>query len=451
MSLYTGDDPLEPWGSLVVYLEYQEASSELPQVLDRLVQEFLNVEKYANDIRYVNYCIRCASFYPEPVAVYNHVFSKGVGTRTAALYVSWAKQFEQNGKIDQAEAVFQKALENQAQPGETVLNEHRQFQIRNQIQAPVSAASRTPLQNSNLTNQMSSQREPAAQYKASAECPSGGIVTTITVSRSENSGALPSSQGSGVQTVSQYNTEDLICEGSELCFEELQRSVVESDPGLFPNITQRASVHPRLSSRRSLSLRLHAKPTFIQEAYSSSSEDSQHAPVLADRSVYLPQSTNSEQKMNVSLHGPACTSSEVFMQEDQGNHQEKNHDTQQETAHPPQFEERLNSEVLPSPTVNTREALGVIMDMFQAPTLFQEPFNNTSVLHSAENTFDNGYQRNGGASSFCAPPTAAPFTVFQDDTDKENGSTAAPSVGRSLNQSELSLKSLFPTNPTRPT
>ncbi|XP_010787157.1 mitotic checkpoint serine/threonine-protein kinase BUB1-like, partial [Notothenia coriiceps] len=124
MSSYTGDDPLDHWGSLVVYMESQDAVHELSQALDRLVQEFLNVEKYANDFRYVNYCIRCASFYPEPVAVYNHVFSKGVGTRTAAFYVSWAKQFEENGKIEQAEAVFQKALENQAQPAETVLNEH---------------------------------------------------------------------------------------------------------------------------------------------------------------------------------------------------------------------------------------------------------------------------------------------------------------------------------------
>ncbi|KAL3067734.1 hypothetical protein OYC64_022064 [Pagothenia borchgrevinki] len=193
MSLYTGDDPLDSWSSFMVYLEFQEASSELPQALDLLVKEFLNVEKYANDVRYVNYCIRCASFYPDPVAVYNHVYSKGVGRRTAALYVSWAKQFEQSGKIEQAEDVFQKALENQAHPGETVLNEHRQFQIRNHIQAPVSAPSRTPLQNSNLTNQMSSQREPAAQHKSS-----------------------------GVQMVSQYNTEDLKCEGSELCFEEVR-------------------------------------------------------------------------------------------------------------------------------------------------------------------------------------------------------------------------------------
>ncbi|KAK5879609.1 hypothetical protein CesoFtcFv8_022710 [Champsocephalus esox] len=98
MNLYTGDDPLDPWGSFVVYLESQDGGRELPQALDRLVQEFLNVEKYANDIRYVNYCIRCASFYAEPVAVYDHVFSKGVGTRTAALYVSWRNSLSRTGR-----------------------------------------------------------------------------------------------------------------------------------------------------------------------------------------------------------------------------------------------------------------------------------------------------------------------------------------------------------------
>lgn len=37
----------------------------------------------------------------------------------------------------------------------------------------------------------------------------------------------------------------------------------------------------------------------------------------------------------------------------------------------------------------------VIMDMFQAPTLLEDTFSNTSVLHAAGNEFDPGYQRNG--------------------------------------------------------
>uniref|UniRef100_A0A3B4BBW1 BUB1 N-terminal domain-containing protein n=1 Tax=Periophthalmus magnuspinnatus TaxID=409849 RepID=A0A3B4BBW1_9GOBI len=54
-----------------------------------------------------------------------HIFSKGVGTRSTALYVCWAQQLEQRGMNDQAEAVYQKALENQAQPAEPLLHEYR--------------------------------------------------------------------------------------------------------------------------------------------------------------------------------------------------------------------------------------------------------------------------------------------------------------------------------------
>lgn len=66
-----------------------------------------------------------ASYYSDPVALYSYVHSKGVGNRTAALYVAWAKQFEQRGMNEQAEAVYQKAVQNQAQPTDVVLSEYR--------------------------------------------------------------------------------------------------------------------------------------------------------------------------------------------------------------------------------------------------------------------------------------------------------------------------------------
>uniref|UniRef100_A0A3B4F147 BUB1 N-terminal domain-containing protein n=1 Tax=Pundamilia nyererei TaxID=303518 RepID=A0A3B4F147_9CICH len=60
----------------------------------------------------------------DPVSLYSQVFSRGVGTRTAALYVAWAQHFEQRGLHEQADAVYQKALENQAHPASTVLHEY---------------------------------------------------------------------------------------------------------------------------------------------------------------------------------------------------------------------------------------------------------------------------------------------------------------------------------------
>uniref|UniRef100_A0A3B3TX03 BUB1 N-terminal domain-containing protein n=1 Tax=Poecilia latipinna TaxID=48699 RepID=A0A3B3TX03_9TELE len=53
------------------------------------------------------------------------VTARGVGSRTAALYLAWARHFEQKGMKDQADAVYLKALENQAQPADTLLHEYR--------------------------------------------------------------------------------------------------------------------------------------------------------------------------------------------------------------------------------------------------------------------------------------------------------------------------------------
>ncbi|KAK6297276.1 hypothetical protein J4Q44_G00318590 [Coregonus suidteri] len=82
LSNYTGDDPLDPWDRFIEYLEKRlpaEDSKGMSLVLDRLVQRFLQEERYSNDIRY----------------------------------------FEQQGLLQQADAVYQRAMENQAEPADT--------------------------------------------------------------------------------------------------------------------------------------------------------------------------------------------------------------------------------------------------------------------------------------------------------------------------------------------
>ncbi|XP_072301932.1 mitotic checkpoint serine/threonine-protein kinase BUB1 [Eucyclogobius newberryi] len=227
MSAYVGDDPLEQWDKFVELLEHNlppNSSSQLSPVFNRLVETFLTVDKYADDERYVNYCIKCASSYHDPIALYSHIFSKGVGKHSSALYVSWAQHLEKIGLNDQAEVIFQKALENQAQPAESLLCEHRQFQSRAKCHVDVSG-SRNPLQICHSANIMSTQREPAGQNKESAavDCqpanPAERKCVTM-VSRSEYSGKIPPS--SNENTVAAYDKKALQCEGSELCFEEVR-------------------------------------------------------------------------------------------------------------------------------------------------------------------------------------------------------------------------------------
>ncbi|XP_028252612.1 mitotic checkpoint serine/threonine-protein kinase BUB1 isoform X2 [Parambassis ranga] len=539
-SSYSGDDPLDPWDKFVEYLEQTlpaDSSSDMWLVFDALVQRFLNVERYANDIRYVKHCIKCARYYSDPIMLYSHIFSKGVGTRTAALYVAWAQQFEQRGVNEQAEAVYQKAVENQAQPADTVLHEYRQFQARARSQVPVSAGSLNPLQSSQLTSQMVSHQEP--QTKVSVDCPPGPstVKMTITVSRSETSGAISSSHNSAIQTVSAYLTEQLVCEGSELCFEEVrakkyfcklrekqekeERELMEKKLkaeeeeiksiksllekineelkvcGTFtgqapaprlsaaetarcqdPAPSQQAAGHPRPSthpsSRRSLGLRLHTEPSFIQGAAvipdfphpltnTLSSEVSHHSSVAAAAptdGVVQHQSTlqpASSVQANVSLHrnssssvlNALCQDALVQLRGSDDCRPAEHSATHLGVSQPAEPEEKLDlsqgdnlshitpnnslgfvqatpSRVLPSPTVNTREALGVIMDMFQAPTLLEDRFNNTSVLHSEKEP--EAECSKYGIPSLPKLPTATPFTIYEDENDKENCSTAASSA-----------------------
>lgn len=70
-------------------------------------------------------CLPQASFYSDPIEVYSHLHSQGVGTQAAALYMDWALQFEKKELIPQAEAVYQRALENKAQPQDNVLQQYK--------------------------------------------------------------------------------------------------------------------------------------------------------------------------------------------------------------------------------------------------------------------------------------------------------------------------------------
>ncbi|KAM9355657.1 mitotic checkpoint serine/threonine-protein kinase BUB1 isoform 2-T2 [Pholidichthys leucotaenia] len=536
LSSYSGDDPLDPWDKFVGDLEGRlpaDDNSGMSLVFDTLVQRFLNVERYANDVRYVNFCIKCASYYADPIALYRHIFRKGIGTRTAALYVAWARQFEQRGMNEQVDALYQKALENQAQPAHMVHYEYRQFQIRIRSEAALTGV-RNPLQNSNLTNQMSSHRELLPPSKASVDEPSEAPRNTIIiVSRSETSGKIPSSQNANVQTVSAYAKDALVCEGSELCFEEVraekylrkrhEREQREQDTTMFdvkhfmedmfqhqnnfrrtdqtassqrlPIIETATTVNPdptqqpfggprpssRLSSRWSHGLRLLTEPLFIQEVATSAavlepepephqqerntvtanvtmaSSEVSHHPSVSGEAAVTPAPTDEgedsvfqapmdqrlpsfEQKQ---LHHLDATSNVLHQDARVPLSTSVNRPPldaiHQDAARPAEPEEILDvsqggtanlshitpnsslgyvqatpSRVLPSPTVNTREALGVIMDMFQAPTFLDGPVGNLSVCHTAEKHSDAESSRNGDIP-VVKPAVATPFTIFQDE------------------------------------
>ncbi|XP_064173104.1 mitotic checkpoint serine/threonine-protein kinase BUB1 [Anguilla rostrata] len=230
LSSYTGDDPLDLWDRYIGFLEKKLPAGEqnsISVVLDRLVQTFLPQTRYYDDVRYINYCIKCASYYSEPINLYSYIYAKGIGTRAAALYIAWAEQFEKQGLLPQADAVYQRAVENLAEPAELVLQQYRLFQARMPVSQTAGAgAARNPLQNSQLINQKERPRETAppqcTELEGLEQFPVDKTIRII--SRSENALVKQPAPGpaEGQQFVSMYCVNDLVCEGSELSFEELR-------------------------------------------------------------------------------------------------------------------------------------------------------------------------------------------------------------------------------------
>uniref|UniRef100_A0A8B9EPA4 BUB1 mitotic checkpoint serine/threonine kinase n=1 Tax=Anser cygnoides TaxID=8845 RepID=A0A8B9EPA4_ANSCY len=200
---YVGSDPLEPWDRYARWLEgclpAPERRARLPGLLERLVAAFLPDGRYRRDPRFVGYCLKLAEFITSPSEYFDYLYGQGVGANASAFYIAWAQQLVNEGNA-QCAAVIK------------------------------------PLQTSHAANQMSPQKgvtnlnDPAytcnnqgPDCAGTQSCSSGEreVKYVTYLSKSE---VLPKSSSAAVECeqVAMYNKNLLICEGSELSFEELR-------------------------------------------------------------------------------------------------------------------------------------------------------------------------------------------------------------------------------------
>ncbi|NXK45817.1 BUB1 kinase, partial [Chauna torquata] len=238
---YHGSDPLEPWDRYVQWVEgclpLQEKQNRLPNLLEQLVKMFLADKKYHQDPRFINYCIKLAEFISSPSQYFEYLYGQGIGANASAFYIAWAQQLVNEGNVQCAGAVLQKGLHNQAQPRENLQQLYCWLQNYDPQNPPLQGAAVVkPLQTSHAANQMAPQKsvmnlnDPAHTCKnqgpdcaGTQTCSSGEReVKYITyISKSE---VLPKSSSAAIECeqVAMYDKNLLICEGSELSFEELR-------------------------------------------------------------------------------------------------------------------------------------------------------------------------------------------------------------------------------------
>ncbi|KAK3506701.1 hypothetical protein QTP70_015867 [Hemibagrus guttatus] len=408
MQSWDKDDPLWAWERFFEFMDPRLAEDEkykLSAVTEMIIKTFLPDRCYHNDLRFISYCIRYANGHSDPVKVYSDLHARGVGMQLASLYISWAQQCESRNLNTEAEQVYQKALENQAEPLDTLQRHYRLFQSkRGQSQTTSSVAVNTPLQDSQLVNQQLHQNSDTPLQCKDGVNPQPPEVRYVSViSRSENN--PPPSSRSDTKSVSMYCVSDLVCEGSELSFEELRAQ------RYFTKLRQQE---------------LQREQAEVMRRYEEEEEK-------VARMKMMLEELNSKLHVEPQVH--RCTqktnepcSSDVFCEEEDGDvNTDGSHGVFHHSHVTPNTSLGLNSatpsRALPSPTVNTREALDLIGNMFQGPTLLQD--SQFSMAHintaAAEDSFEKTCKVTGLAPSSVKAPSSAPFRIYQDENN-ENGS-----------------------------
>ncbi|KAM5163526.1 mitotic checkpoint serine/threonine-protein kinase BUB1 isoform 2-T2 [Mantella aurantiaca] len=243
---YSGDDPLDLWDRYILWAEETLPPQEKRNILcllERLVRNFIGEKKYCNDERYLKYCIRFAETIDDPMQFFEYLYSRGIGTCSAALHVIWAQQLEAQGDLHNSSAMYQKAFHNHAQPKDFLDHHYRAFQTRiSQKTSTDQECPVQPLRDSQIMNQITptSETESASVAKCQnsagiqnpvvkpSEVPSNkdesSVNKWVTISKSA---VVPTPVATSVETkqVPMYCRDKLICGDSEMSLEEFRAGI----------------------------------------------------------------------------------------------------------------------------------------------------------------------------------------------------------------------------------
>ncbi|NWJ03311.1 BUB1 kinase, partial [Crypturellus undulatus] len=220
----------------------QEKQKLLPGVLQHVVKTFLDDERYYQDPRFINYCIKLGEFISPPGQYFDYLCGQGIGIKTSAFYVAWAQHLAKEGNVQAAGTVLQRGLHNQAQPIEKLQQMYCWLQNYGPQNPPLVqvAANIKPLQTSQTENQMTAQKDvpnlndPACVCKnqdpdsgGTQSCSSSGTAEVKYITYLSKSEVVPktSSTVAECEQVAMYIKSLLVCEGSELSFEEVRAKI----------------------------------------------------------------------------------------------------------------------------------------------------------------------------------------------------------------------------------
>ena len=131
---YTGDDPLEKWLDYIKWTKETFVSagktSEMLTLLEKCTREFHESERYRDDVRYLRVWIQYADCLPDPSDVFSYMMDNNIGQGHALFFIAYATYCELTRNYALADGTYQKGIQAKAAPLDRLEAKHAEFQHR---------------------------------------------------------------------------------------------------------------------------------------------------------------------------------------------------------------------------------------------------------------------------------------------------------------------------------
>ncbi|XP_010543712.1 PREDICTED: probable inactive serine/threonine-protein kinase bub1 [Tarenaya hassleriana] len=131
---YSGKDPLLPWirgvKKMKENLSPQILNEKLPRFLQKCAQSFESDKRYRNDSRYIRVWLQLMDFVEDPKALLRTMEANCIGTKRPLFYQAYALYYEKMKRFDDAEKMYRLGMQTLAEPMDELQKSYEQFLSR---------------------------------------------------------------------------------------------------------------------------------------------------------------------------------------------------------------------------------------------------------------------------------------------------------------------------------
>ncbi|XP_075153959.1 bub1 kinase [Haematobia irritans] len=299
ISLYQGPDPLDHWWNYICWYEnhgHGDPDNKFRETLERCLTLFEHSDYYKQDLRMVRLWLKYIDMQSNPLHFYQVLHQRGVGKQIACFYIGWATYYESVNSFKEAEAVYNLAFQEKAQPYADLHHAHSKLMYTKSV-LPQQQQQQILQQQQHQPHPTYQQTIPVQQYRQQVSYHQ----TTTTNSPQTQSHAVVHHQPQPQQTHSVYHQQQLQLQPSHL--QQHHQQVHVQAPQTLQQHPQMVSVHHNQQQQHQSQINTTQVPPHVYSVHQAAT----HQTTTNVAPVVVHQTNQSHRTVPIEQQLPAAT------------------------------------------------------------------------------------------------------------------------------------------------